>query len=85
MRINIVIDSLALEGRFDNHDSESIMASLQSNLSQLVKNNESPFSQNALKRTEHLAAINEPIKTRSNLDHDSIGAEIAQSIYDKIT
>jgi hypothetical protein len=84
MKINIVIDSLTLEGQFDNHDSESIIAAFQSNLSQLVKGNESQFSQSALKRTERITAFETPIKIRSNSDHDSIGAEIAQSIHDKI-
>lgn len=83
MRINIVIDSLALEG-FDNHDSENIIAALQSSLSKLVRDNDSEFSQSAMKKSERLTAFNVPIETRSNADHRSIGAEIAQSIYDRI-
>ena len=84
MKINVTIESLVLDG-IDSIESENIMAALQSNLSQLVENDDNLFSQSNVKMTERLASRSDvPIETRSNSDARSIGAEIAQSIYSRI-
>ena len=87
MRINIVIDSIVLQG-YDNYDSDSIITALQSNLSQLVEQNGSTFSQSAIGESssskQSAVAFNEPIEIYSNADHNSIGAHLAQSIYDRL-
>jgi hypothetical protein len=85
MKINIVIDSLILDGFGSSHEPENIIEELKSKLSELVQSN-SQFSQSVMKRSEQLAAFDAPIGTHSNVHHNSrIGAEIAQSIYDRLT
>jgi hypothetical protein len=85
VKINIVIDSMVLDG-FDNYESERIIAALESNLSQLVKNDNNRFSQSAMKRSKQSSAdFDAAIETHSSADHNSIGEEIARSIYNRLS